>query len=156
MTLKEAVELVRQLAPDDGWLVYVTGWLSRYLNALIPSLEDAVTYQNYKKRRRQARRSAAWEASTTLGTDARKEDEDRQGTHLYTGRVDFGIVTSSTWQVVQALPPDARAEYERLRVEAVVFYPWHLIARSGEEYDRLVRDYPEGDLPWETVLDKER
>jgi hypothetical protein len=157
-TLKDAIEMVRPLAPDDGWLVYVTGPIEGYLNALIPSLEDAVTWENFKARRRRARRQAAQDAAQVTGPDGRAAaaDDDREGTYLYTHQVDFGVVAWPTWLMIMALPPAARAQYEQLRVEAVAFYPRHLITGSGEEYDRLVRDNPEGTLPWEAVLDQDR
>jgi hypothetical protein len=153
-TLKDAVNLVRCLAPDDGWLVYVSGTIGGYLNSLIPSLEDAVTGQNYLARRKKARRRDACDALPQHPDRDRTGDEDREGTRLYTHRVDFGLVAWPTWLMIQALPPVVREEYERLRVDAVVFYPRHLIAADGREYDRLVRDHPEGALPWETVLDQ--
>jgi hypothetical protein len=132
MTLKEAVGLVRPLAPDDGWLVYVTGPICGYLNAMIPSLEGAVTWQNYTARRKNARRRAAW-GPDPAEQRGRAAAEDGGRTHLYTDQVDFGVVAWPTWLMIQVLPPAARAEYERLRVESVVFYPRHLIANSGQE-----------------------
>jgi hypothetical protein len=151
-TLRDAVAQARALAPDDGWLVYASGPISGYANALIPSLEDAVTGSNFKERRRRARRRAAWEVPTPGPAD---DDDDDGRTHLYTDRVDFGVVAWSTWLAVQALPPAARARYEQLRADAIVFYPRHLIAADGADYDPLVQKYPEGTPPFEGELDLE-
>lgn len=156
MTVAEAVAFVRQLAPDDGWVLFASGPIRDYFNALIPSTEDAVTSANYRCKKRSQRRQTTrqtffWEA--TRDPDAARS---RWGARLYTGQVDYGIVTHSTWLMIQALPAQARKQYEQLVVDSIVFYPSLLIAEDGPHYDALVEQYSRDALPWQTIFDTEK
>src|SRR5262249_52359673 len=59
LTLRRAVELVRRNADDDGWLIRVSGPITAYPNALLPSTENAVTSANYRQRMGRGKRRQA-------------------------------------------------------------------------------------------------
>src|SRR5262249_11379769 len=52
LSLSDAIELVAQHAEPDAWYVRVTGDISNGFNVLIPSTVDAVTSENFGKKRR--------------------------------------------------------------------------------------------------------
>jgi hypothetical protein len=153
MTVAETVAFVRKLAPDDGWILFASGPIRNYPNALVPSTEDAITGANYRSKKRSQRRQSTrqtffWEAARD--PDA---DRSRRGARLYTAQVDYGIVTHSTWLMIQALPAKARKQYEQLVVDSIVFYPKRLIAKNGAHYDALVEQYSRDALPWQATFD---
>jgi len=59
LTLQEAVDFASSQADPDAWLIRVSGPLSGYPNALIPSTEEAITSHNYKTKLRRGKRRAA-------------------------------------------------------------------------------------------------
>jgi hypothetical protein len=152
ITLREAVELVNRQAAPDAWTIRVTGDIVAGDNTLIPSTEDALTARNFRARQRARRRAAV----RGFGFDRAPEMPKTRGTGkscLYTRSIQSGIVSHPTWLMVQAQPPALRAEYERLNVESIIFYPKEMAARSGPEFDELVARYADEDLPWASVLD---
>ena len=155
-TLRQAIELVRQHAPRDGFLIRVTGNISTMSNTLIPSTINALTSDNYRSRtaRRRARNLKRYgfelDYLRTL-----PDALDDWGGKLYSRRIESGIVTDATWLMIQALPPHIRDEYENLVAETIVFYPNRLIAHDGAQYDSLVEELESEELPWDSVLDVE-
>jgi len=146
LTVREAVELMRRHAPDDGWFLRVTGPINTMPNTLIPSTVDAVTHQNY--RRRSARARLADQSCTDSRTKERKS-----GAKLFSAEIASGVVTWPTWLMIQCLPQVARADFEDLVVESIVMYPNRLIAADGREYDRLVAKLQSDRVPWRQELD---
>ena len=140
-SLADAVELAKRHSPADGWFIRVTGDVSEAPNTLIPSTRDAVTSENYRQKRRQAQGRANSAAGRA------------EGSKLFSQRVESGVVTEATWQVIQALPERMRLEYESLTADSIVFYPRTLIAEDGKQFDRLVSQLQGGDLPWHSRLD---
>src|SRR5205814_10082515 len=110
-----------------------------YPNALIPSAGRAVTTADY---RRAARRTAG--------------SESESGNRLYSGVVEFGVVTDATWRVIRMLPPKVRKAYEALRVDALMLYPRALAAATPEEYRELTARYAGEAAPWAQELDLRR
>jgi hypothetical protein len=153
MKLGDAVRLVQLHAPEDGWMIRVTGSVKGIPIALIPSSSDARTGDNYRQQRRQRRLQAAASAL------AREAGEDPgslrgiQGARLYAERIDSGVVCQATRVVLQALPPQLRQQYEELIVDSVVFYPRAFAAGSGPEFDALIGRHRTAGLPWEQILD---
>lgn len=154
MSLAQAVELLSRWAPRDGWLVRASGPVEGFLNTLVPSPDDAVTSLNYREAMRQGRRRASRRRAFHL---ERLRDpssvKGTVGTRLYSSAVEAGVVTWATWQAIQALPTHARRQYERLKADALVFYPSKLIAEAGREFDALVEQYRTDGLLWEERLD---
>ena len=134
LTLAEAVDLVARHAAPDAWYVRVTGDLAAGPNALIPSSTEAVTSANFRRR---------------------KPGHAPGGGKLFSRRIESGVVTHATWLIIRALPEDIGREYERLRVDSLVFYPAALAAADGQAYDRLVQRLGDSDLPWAAELDLE-
>ena len=102
---------------------------------LIPSSHGALTHLNYHKRAAQQRAKVAQQKFQT-GRHA-APDRDNQYTSLFTDEVSAGVVVWATWQMIQALPPDLRRQYEALRVETVVYYPKAFVADSWQELGAL-------------------
>jgi hypothetical protein len=126
MSLRDAVELaVRESAPG-AWYVRATGDFAPDANVLIPSTLDAVTRENFRRKRRQGGRRAA----------------------LFSARVESGVVTEATWALIGAMPAEWREAYEGLEADSVVFYPRRMAAGDGPGYDRLVEAHRTGELPW--------
>src|SRR5262249_4292205 len=86
-TLARAVALARELADDDGWLIWTSGPIAGYANVLISSTDDAVTGDNYVDKRRARRRKAAGRA---FQAGAGRDDElvQRAGARPYAACVD--------------------------------------------------------------------
>jgi hypothetical protein len=136
MKLCEAVEFLSRESDPDAWCVRVTGPIDGIHNALIPSTLGALTPEGYvRSRRRKSKR-------TKLG-----------GSKLFSKVIESGIVTLSTWLMIQALPKPARECYERLNIDSIVFYPRRLVAASGPAYDELVASMRSDRLPWTAKLD---
>jgi hypothetical protein len=144
-TLEQAVAFARGHADDDAWLVRVTGPIAGYRNTLIPSTRGAVTSRGYRAHARHA--VAADDDGPGAGP--------RPGwsSRLYTGAVEYGVVTAATWRAIRMLPPTARRQYERLSVETLMLYPRVLVAENVDEYRELVRRHAGAAVPWEQVLD---
>ena len=153
ITLKEAVELIAEHADSDAWQAFVTGDMCGQINSLIPSTEDAVTSSNYRSRRRRLRDMRIGFAGDL--DEPQSEAVDR-GSRLYSARIEFGIVTWATWQVIQSLPVPLRTAYENLRVESICFFPHRLIAHDGQEFDRIVAEFGAEQVPWRSVLDMDQ
>jgi len=134
LTLHEAAEYAARHAAPDAWYLRVTGDLGAGLNALIPSSIAAVTSANYRRR---------------------KPGHIPGGGKLFSRRIESGVVTDATWTMIRALPDAVRPDYERLRVDSLVFYPSILAAADGPAYDRLVERHRADGLPWEAELDLE-
>lgn len=151
MTLREAVSLVqRHSAGRDAWIVKVSGPITQWPNALIPSTLNALTSENFTSARK--RRQA--QASRRMTFDEiPPPSEDTGNTALFTGVVEGGIVAWATWQVIKTLPEAIRREYEDLRVDTILFYHNALVARSGPEFDQLVDRFTAEDAPWGSDLD---
>lgn len=152
--LKDAVDLVSRWAPRDGWLVRVSGDIRGFLNALLPSQDDAVTSLNYATAMRNGRRRNSRRRAFHL--EALRDPASVKGTvgtRLYSSVVESGVVTWATWQVIQALPASAREQYERLAADSIIFYPSKLVAKDGPEFDALVERHRVEGLPWEEELD---
>jgi hypothetical protein len=136
LNLRRAIDMVTRLAPPDGWYIRVTGTLSQATNVLIPSTRDAVASDNYRARRQ---------------SRANKQ----RGAMLYSRRIESGIVTAATWQMIQAMPKRWQKEYEQLNADSVVLYLTQLIANDPVQYDKLLARHERHDLPWAAVLDAE-
>ena len=134
LTLGAAVELAARHAAPDAWYLRVTGDLDAGLNALIPSSTEAVTSENYRRR---------------------KPGHAPGGAGLFSRRIESGVVTHATWLMIRALPEAVRRDYERLRVDSLVLYPSVLAAADGPAYDHLVERHRAAGLPWEAELDLE-
>lgn len=139
INLREAVEFATANADQDAWLLRVTGDILAAPNMLIPSTLNCLTVDNYKAKRR---RSSAGQ-------------DDRPRSKLFSQRIEAGIVTAATWQVIQALPGPLRREYEALRAESIILYPRKLVADGAAEFDQLVQQRSSDDLPWASELDLE-
>jgi hypothetical protein len=138
-TLDRADRFLEKHAADrDAWVVKVTGDIPSGWNALIPSTTDALTQANVRRKRAQAGRG-----------------RDRRHARLYSHRVEAGVVTWATLQVIRALPPRLRREYEGLRAETVLFYPAGLTAATAAEFDALTARLGHGGAGWEQELDLE-
>jgi hypothetical protein len=143
--LGQGVRFVRRYADEDAWFIRVTGDIKAMPNALIPSTLDAITNKNYRRRRRTANASAI----------QRRADGPRFRAKLFSQRIESGVITSDTWQVIQALPPSSRREFEDLSVDSIVFYPRSLVAKSGAEYDQKFDQVHIDCLPWRARIDPE-
>ncbi len=135
LSLKEAVGIVRQHAPDDGWIIRASGEIEAAPNALVPSTPNAITASNYRRKRR---------GKAVTGKSVAR---------VYSQQIDSGIVTNATWTMIEALPANLRTEYEYLEAESIMFFPINLIANDGPEYDKLVDRFSVGDLPWQSIVD---
>jgi hypothetical protein len=154
-TLREEVEYVSKLADRDAWIIRVSGPITGLLNALIPSTPGALTSANFRKREGVRRRQAR-EAFRADQRSDRHAMRDAAGSRLYGRVVEGGVVTWATWAMIQALPAGARASYEALKAESVIFYPRDFVASTPDEYEALVcRSRREG-LPWQSTFDAER
>lgn len=157
MTLAEAVEYVRPLAPPDAWLVRVSGTFGAdVLNVLVPSTEGAVTTANYRGRERPGARRAARQRVFRQEALRDPQPPEARGSKLYTGVVESGIVTGATWEVIRVLPDAVRRQYETLRVDSLVFYPARLVAPDGPAYDRLCDEVRVAGAGWRQTLDLDR
>lgn len=143
LTLANAVQFVTAHTAQDGWFIRVTGDISTTYNTLIPSTLNAVTSENYQRRGRATPR-------------ALPRSETKTGSKLFSRRIESGIVTASTWAMVQSLPPHIRAEYEDLTAESLVFYPAKLVGQDAARYDELIDQLQQVELPWHAVLDMEQ
>ena len=133
--LAEAVTLLGRHCDDDAWYVRVTGDIRAGFNTLIPSTLGAITSANYRARK--------------------PRGPELKGAELFSGRIESGVVTHATWQMIQSLPSALRGEYERLSADSLVFYPRKLVAGDGAEYDRMVARLGLGALPWDGEVDLE-
>ena len=145
MTLRQAVDFVRRHADDDAWFIRVTGDIATMPNVLVPSTIDAVTNENYRRRRRRK----------TPAVRRRPSGGPRFRAKLFSRRIESGVITADTWAVIQAFPRKCRREYEGLVADAIVFYPRSLVAESGDAYDRKFRQVHDEGLPWQAELDFE-
>jgi hypothetical protein len=153
-SLKEAVAFVTRHADPDGWLIRVSGDIAGYLNALIPSTDNALTTANYRRKLRKGKRRQARREAFHL--EALRDPGSVKGTggsRLYARRVESGVVTWATWLMIQALPAAVREQYERLTADALVLYPRKLAANDGAEFTALTRLHQDEHLPWEAALD---
>ena len=150
LTLAEAVQFVRRVANDDGWMIRVSGEITSAPNAIIPSTEDAITADNFKRRK--------WPGRRSVGSDtAPAEDQsDNSTSRIYSATVRSGVVTSAVWQLIGAMPKKLRNEYESLNAESVIVYPSKLVAADGEQYDRMVAKFEGADLSWAQELEINR
>lgn len=156
-TLRQAVEYVREHSPQDGWMVRVTGDISSAPNVLIPSSRNALTSDNYRSRTAQQRARKGTLRGFELDYLRRlPTPTDEFGAKLFSARVESGVVTHATWLMIQAMPDHLRQEYESLTADAIVFYPNHLIANDGREYDEIVARLHSEELPWDAVLNLQR
>lgn len=138
LALKGAIEWVREHADPDAWLIRVTGDLATSFNSFIPSTLDACTASNVRRRR------------------PVRDSKQRQGSKLFSRRIESGVITSATWAVIESLPEPMRSEYESLTAETIVLYPRRLIATTAGEYDELVDRLHRGDLGWYSEVDFDR
>jgi hypothetical protein len=132
--LAEAAKYADDIADKDAWFIRVTGNIPSGLNVLIPSVDEAVTRDNYRKRKP--------ETVTEVGSS-----------RLFSHRIESGVVTWHTWQVIQRLPRELRKEYEALRVESLILYPRDFVAATGAEYDTKVEEFRTGQVDWGQRLD---
>ncbi|HET6325476.1 MAG TPA: hypothetical protein VFG04_12425 [Planctomycetaceae bacterium] len=149
MSLREGVHFARQHASEDAWFIRASGNLSAVDNALVPSTVNALTSDNFRRRSRSGSKSAANMAETALGEAPRFRGK------LFSRRIESGVITSTTWAMIEALPETARREYGDLVVDAIVLYPRKLVADSGEDYDRLCDELQRAGLRWEQTIDLE-
>lgn len=156
MKLAEAVQFVQQHADPDAWLIRVSGPIEGYLNALIPSTEEAITSSNYRSKRRDKRKTATLRALERERLDDPGSFIQKGSSRLYSNMIESGIVTAATWQVIQLLPPRVREQYEHLTADTIMLYPRILVAGTVPEYDALVQRLQTEQLPWETTLDLEK
>ena len=140
MTLAEAIALVEQVSPNDGYYITVTGNFIDTNNVLIPSAIDAVTFKNFRQKRSQQECDAARQ-------DIDPENRDSE-VKLFSKQVEQGVVTHATWTVIESLPAYMRREYQQLRVESIVFYHNDLIANDGAQFDKLYEERFNMSLPW--------
>src|SRR3954454_19529212 len=108
MTLAEAVALALRHADSDGWMIRASGPVAGYLNALVPSTENAVTSANYRQKMARGKRRQARQRAFHL--EALRDPASARGTggsKLYAARVESGVVTWATWLMIRALPPQA-------------------------------------------------
>jgi hypothetical protein len=133
ITLLEAADRLAGCCDPDAWYVRVTGDIRAGYNTLIPSTAGAITAANYRRKK--------------------PPGPDLEGARLFSGRIESGVVTHATWQMIRALPPGLRADYERLSAESLVFYPRKLVADDAAGFDRLVAGLGLEPLPWEASLD---
>ncbi len=138
LSLVDAVEWVRKHAPDDAWMMRVTGDIPSDCNTLIPSTLDARTNENIRRR------------GPLRGCDT------VQGSKLFSARVESGVVTSSTWTAINALPAPLRNEYSSLTVDTLLFYPRKLVASDGAAYDALIERFRRDSCGWRSDLDLDR
>ncbi len=136
LTLEQAVAFLEANCPRDGWFVRVTGDIQGWENTLIPSTVGATTYENWRQHARRPPGSVP----------------DLSG-RLYTGRIESGVVTAATWDVIRCLPAGLRRQYEGLVVASIVCYPNQLIAADGKAYDDLVAQLGRPTLPWSSTWD---
>jgi hypothetical protein len=147
------VEFVTRHADADGWLIRVSGDITGFLNALIPSTDNALTTANYRRKLRKGKRRRARQEAFHL--EALRDPGSVRGTggsRLYTGRVESGVVTWATWLMIQALPAAVREQYEGLTADALILYPRKLAANNGAEFTALSQRYRDVELPWEADL----
>ncbi len=133
-SLKKAVEWAESHAEPDAWIIRATGDLESGCNSLILSTLDAKTVATWKARG----------ANTTV---------KRQGSKMFSARIESGIVTHASWAVIQAMPQPLRSQYEALTAESIVLYPRILVAESGARYDELVAGLRHGKLGWDSNVD---
>jgi hypothetical protein len=157
LTLREAVEFAMNHANPDAWLIRVSGTIHNYLNALIPSTEEAFTSAEYRTRLRRGKRRASQLEAYHL---ERLQDPfavcDAGSSRLYTDVIVSGVVTLATWQMIQALPHEVRFTYENLTVDTILVYPRKFVAADAAEYEELVKRHHTDALPWETTIDLEK
>jgi hypothetical protein len=153
-TLKQAVDLVTGHAAPDGWFIRVSGDITAAPNALIPSTDHAITSDNYRPKLRHGKRKQS--SKTAFHLEALKDPGSVKGTggsRLYASRIESGVVTWATWVLIQALPPEIRHQYEHLTADTIVLYPRWLTASTGAEFDALVNQHRNRELPWQADLD---
>jgi hypothetical protein len=159
MTLREAVPFVREhAAGKDAWIIKVSGGISACPNVLIPSTKEALTNENYQKRKAKLRAARQWKATARYGLafDWRHQDrKDTANTAIYSDVVQAGVVAHPTWLLIQALPPQLRREYEQLEVDTIIFYPAKLVAESGPAFDELIQRLRHEGTPWKAFIDME-
>jgi hypothetical protein len=143
MTLAQAVEVAERHADADAdaWFIRVTGNITALPNTLIPSTLNAMTHDNYRRRRSAIRHTIA--------------NSVKFPAKLFTARIESGVVTVATWAVIQALPTAARRDYESLQVETVILYPSQFVASTSDEFDELYDAFQNDRLPWTAQLDFE-
>lgn len=141
LSLQAAVGLLKEQAAEDGWYIRVSGRVNAAPNVLIPSTQNAVTADTYRKRQK------------ATSPSSRRASGEKGTAKLFSRQIEAGIVTESTWMMIQALPPALRGDYEALNAESLVFYPAELVAKSGEEYDRLYERLKSNDVPWDSQFD---
>jgi len=153
LTLEQVIALLETGAAGwDAWFVTVTGKLTAAPNALIPSPDDALTHLNFKCKT--SRRRAQERHDRQSGGGRHGGAKALGYTSIFTDEVSAGVVVWATWQIIKALPPDVRAEYEQLRVESVVFYPKAFVADSWTDLDALRARLATGNpLDWSQRLD---
>jgi hypothetical protein len=152
MRLKDAIPFLSEYAASwDAWIIKASGPIKQMPNVLIPSTSKALTHANYQKRVAKKRaKSKRYGFIFDWLYEARKATGNAC---LFTDVIEAGIVAWPTWLMIQALPPAARAEYENLEVETILFYPAKMVADSGPEYDSLVEKYALAKAPWTETLD---
>lgn len=153
LTLKDGVGFAKQHADEDGWMIRVSGDITNHPNAVILSTENAVTSLNYRQQLRPGKRRQTRRKVFRLEAVMDPCSKETKGSKLYSACVESGIVTQQTWLMIQALPEKLRQEYEELRVDSILLYPRKLVASSGVEYDKLVKEYRNESLPWESEID---
>jgi hypothetical protein len=152
VSLAKSVKVLEEhAAGDDAWFVRVSGKLPHGANALIRSVENAITCENYKRRTRRGRACLLPAQQDTEAAQRAKTAKTKSC--LLTHEVNFGMITAATWAIIQTLPEEVRQEYESLRVESVVFYPRNLIADSVEEFEQLCQKFrTENIVAWRQAL----
>jgi hypothetical protein len=154
MTLKDAVEFVNEHAAGrDAWIIKVSGKITTFPNALVPSTKGALTNANYKSRAAKRRaRTSRYGFAFDWDNEARK---DTGNTAIYTDVIEAGVVAWATLLVIQALPPGWREEYENLEVDSILFYPKKMVADSGPGFDALVEEHRHFNTPWQASINME-
>jgi hypothetical protein len=132
-TLKDVVSMLLSVAPNDGWLVRVSGSIGGFPNTLVLSTLGATTNVNYKSksRRRSVGAESPWYAA------AIDDRHPKLGSKLFTEVIESGVITFATWTTIQAMPSGMRQSYENLQVDAVVFFVNSMIAENVEEFMHL-------------------
>jgi hypothetical protein len=155
MKLKDAIEFVEKHAVGrDGWIVKVSGPITRSPNVLVPSTKGALTNENYQ--RRAAKRRATSQRPAFM-FDWVQEPRKRTGNAMiFTDVIEAGIIAWSTWLMIKALPTELRREYEELDVDSIVFYPKNLVADSGAEFDTLTEQFATDDTSWTAKMDMKK
>jgi hypothetical protein len=141
-TLREVLETIESVnAPNDGWLVRVSGSFEKVVNTLLLSDLD------FKPKKEQFK--TVWDVNPSRLSinhfNAYKVGKQEANSTILTKECKFSIINSDLLECIKLLPDSWVDEYLDLSVDSLVFIPSELICNSIEEYEEKLDNYPDTD-----------